>query len=250
MRLLALDTATRATSVALCDFADEATGDPVAVHELRDDPPAGGRPGHAQTLLGLAAEALERAGVGWAELDRIAVGTGPGTFTGLRIGIAIARGLAVSRGIPLVGISTLRSLALGAQDALDGNRGEAGSPELICAVLDARRREVFAAAWERGARLAAAPAHPPCAIAPDELARALEQTGALTLAIGDGAIAFREALERRGVVVAADDSGLHRVAATHHCRLAARLAVGSSQDVVPEYLRLPDAEISRRAASR
>ncbi len=241
MRILGLDTATRATAVALCDLpAGELES------ERRDDPPARARPGHARRLLELAIELLEQSGGGWERIDRIAVGTGPGTFTGLRIGIATAHGLARAREIPLVGISTLESLALGGQRAAAERQ-----LDLVYAVLDARRGEVFAAGWEpdegdpaAGRRLSA-----PMAIAPERLAAKLADLGRSVLAIGDGAIEFRQALERSGAVVPEDGSELHRVSAINHCRLAVSRPVPALVDVRPAYLRLPDAEIARRAQS-
>jgi tRNA threonylcarbamoyladenosine biosynthesis protein TsaB len=239
LRILALDTATRATVAALCDLP----GTDLEL-ERRDDPVAGARPGHARRLLELTVELLEQSGGGWELVERIAVGTGPGTFTGLRIGIATARGLARAREIPLVGVSTLESLALGAQAA-------AAEMELdrVYAVLDARRGEVFAASWERedGDPAAARQLSAPVAIAPERLAAELAELGRSVLAIGDGAIEFRQALERSGAVVPEDGSGLHRVSAINHCRLAVSAAVPAPVDVRPAYLRLPDAEIARRA---
>src|SRR5579884_2794513 len=98
MRILALDTATSATTVALAGVEDSP---PL---EARDDPPPGVRGRHGQLLLGLAETVLERAGIGWEAVDRLAVGVGPGTFTGLRIGIATAQALARAREIPLAGV--------------------------------------------------------------------------------------------------------------------------------------------------
>jgi tRNA threonylcarbamoyladenosine biosynthesis protein TsaB len=239
--ILALDTATPATTVALC-------GPPVGSRplEARDDPLPGQRPGHATRLMPLAAGLLERAGLGWEALARIAVGTGPGTFTGLRIGIATARALARGLGIPLTGVSTLRAVALNAlEPGLDP--GTPGDLEAVFAVLDARRREVFAAGWRvEQLRAGEPPFFPPRALAPRALAEQLADLGMAPLLVGNGAVAFRPALERSEALIPEDESALHRVTATQHCRLAGAMPGGDPDDVHPEYLRLPDAEISRR----
>ncbi|MDE3131710.1 MAG: tRNA (adenosine(37)-N6)-threonylcarbamoyltransferase complex dimerization subunit type 1 TsaB, partial [Acidobacteriota bacterium] len=144
MRVLAFDTATARTAVALCEIGTGALDGGVGALDLSavDDPPVGGRPGHAQRLLSLIDGLLRRGGVGWADVDRIAVGVGPGTFTGLRIGIAIAQALAAATGLPLVGVSTLRALALAAYDSEPARA--------TLAVLDARRGEAFLAGWAAG----------------------------------------------------------------------------------------------------
>jgi tRNA threonylcarbamoyladenosine biosynthesis protein TsaB len=233
MRVLGFDTASRATAVAVCG--------PEACFERRDDPPPGARPGHAGRLLELIAAAMADAELSWPELDRIAVGVGPGTFTGLRIGIATAHALARAREIPLVGVSTLESLALCAAGT--------SSADAVAAVLDARRGEVFAAVWairggerpQLGASLLA-----PVAIAPEALAVELQRLERTVLAVGDGAVEFRVQLERSGTRIPEDGADVHRVHAISHCELAKRIPAGAPEDVVPSYLRLPDAEISRR----
>jgi tRNA threonylcarbamoyladenosine biosynthesis protein TsaB len=218
MRILAFDTATTATTVALADGE--------TVLEGRDDPPAGARPRHTSRLMPLIAELLEQAGCGWEQLERVAVGVGPGTFTGLRVGVATARALAHARGLELVGISTLESLSLNS----DGDD--------VCAVLDARRGEVFAAAWKGRRQVLEAAPFGPAALA-DRLSPG-------TLAIGDGAVAFRSVFERSGARIPDDASDLHRVTAVNHCRLGL-LADPTEPDAVrPDYLRLPDAEIARK----
>jgi tRNA threonylcarbamoyladenosine biosynthesis protein TsaB len=222
--ILAFDTATAATTVAIC-------GSDLAL-ELRDDPPAGARPRHTSRLLGLIAEVMDNAGTGWDELERIGVGVGPGTFTGLRIGVATARALAGARGIPLVGISTLESLAHNAPS-------DAGT---VAAVLDARRGEVFAAIWRRGERVLG-----PEALAPEELAERLSTLPGTALAIGDGALAFRAVFEPSGALIPEDHAEVHRVTAISHCVLAREGRAGTPDEVLPEYLRLPDAELSRRS---
>ena len=240
MTILAFDTATPATTVALSGVGD-------VVFTARHDPLPGERPGHATRLLPLVARVMNRAGIGWDGVDQIAVGVGPGTFTGLRIGIATARALSRARSVPLIGVSTLQSLALALALARPRADDVPAGLDAVLAVLDARRGEVFAASWrmdEAGdfdnALL------PPRAVAPEALADMVAPLGPATLAIGDGAIAFREVLERSGSFIPEDDSPLHKVTATNHCRLADRLEGGSPDEVRPDYLRAPDAEIAHR----
>ena len=213
MHVLAFDTATPATAVAL----DQ--------RELRHDPAPGERPGHAMQLLPLATQLLEQVGLTFEDVDRIAVGVGPGTFTGLRIGVATARALAQGTGAELVGISTLRTLAANA----DGRR--------VLAVLDARRGEAFVAEYEGDAELRA-----PAAVTPETLAT---MAGPGLLVLGDGAVRFRKVLEPAGAEIPADGSPLHQVSALALARLATAQAV-TGESVTPEYLRLPDAELALR----
>jgi tRNA threonylcarbamoyladenosine biosynthesis protein TsaB len=226
--ILGLDTATAATAVALWD----ADGAQV---ERRDDPPPGQRPGHAGRLLVLVEEVLGDTGAGWEGVERIAVGVGPGGFTGLRLGIATARALAQARALPLAGVSSLEALAAGA----DG--GEVAGDRPVLAVVDARRGEVFAAAWHHGERLLE-----PLAIAPAELAERL-RSGALRgpLAVGDGAVRFKLELERAGAVIPADGSPAHRVSALQVCRLGAAGGPADRDTLLPDYRREPDAKPPR-----
>jgi tRNA threonylcarbamoyladenosine biosynthesis protein TsaB len=123
----------------------------------------------------------------------------------------------------------------------------------VVAVIDARRREVFAAGWRLGAREPGEASSPgerflePRALAPADLARRLEALRSTVLAVGDGAVEFRAVLESSGASIPDDESELHRVSAINHCRLAASLRAGAPDEVRPEYLRLPDAEIALRA---
>ncbi len=240
MRILGFDTATPATAVALLDTA---TG---ALVRARDDPPRGVRPRHTTRLMSLVVRALDDFDGDWGDIDRIAVGIGPGTFTGLRIGVATAHALADARGIPLVGVSTLHALARGAV------AGDSPAPAGVMAVIDARRGEVFAAGWS-AADIASADAAPwmaPRAMAPEALAQAMHALGGGWLAVGSGALEFRQVLERSGARIPEEDSERHRVNALEHCRLAAGMRPQPSEGVRPEYLRLPDAEISLRAAAQ
>ena len=241
MRVLAFDTATPRTAVALRDI--DAATNVCMLGELdltaADDPPAGGRPGHAQRLLSLIDELMTRGGADWDSIERIAVGVGPGTFTGLRIGIASAQALAAARALPLVGVSTLRSLALAAHGR--------GPQRATLAVIDARRGEAFVAGWAAGEDpLTAAPAVAPCVLAPEQLAQLAELGPTRTQAVGDGALKFRDVLEAAGIEVPIQESPLHRVSAREHCRLGALARPTGDGRIEPEYLRVPDAEASRR----
>jgi len=215
MIILGIDTATPSTAVALAP----GDGEP---REVRADAGEGGRPLHAQRVLVLADQLLTAAGIGWESLDAIAVGVGPGGYTGLRIGIATARGLALSLGAVLVGVGTLRAL------------GEPVRGRAAATVLDARRGEAFVAVYRDGGELLA-----PRVCDPAELARWTRHGGPDVLAVGDGALRFRAVLEADGVEVAPAQSDLHRVSAAAVCRLA---AVGAVTAPVPDYLRLADAE--------
>ncbi len=229
MRILGFDTATPATAVAL---VDEAAG---IESSRRDDPPRGTRPTHAIRLMALIAELIDQEPGGWSAVDRIAVGVGPGTFTGLRIGVATARALGQARDLPLVGVSTLESLALGARRQASG---------AVAAVIDARRGEAFVAAFLPAAGEVLLE---PRVLAPEALGELVAGAGKSVLAVGDGAVKFRDVLERSGASVPEDDSELHRVSAINHCRLARGRPASPPGEIRPEYLRLPDAEIGRRS---
>ncbi len=243
MIVLGFDTATPATAVAL-RLADGTT------LRARDDPAPGERPGHTARLLPLADDLLAQAGVGWSALQRIAVGVGPGTFTGLRVGVATARGLAQSLGVEVVGVGTLEVLA---RAALRAAVGEGEQQPHVLAAIDARRGEAFAAAW--GAESDGPPREltPPRALAPADLAALPARTGVdgagPWLAVGDGALRFREHLEAIAVAVPEDASPLHRVDAGVVCELALDAPAGALEAVLPDYRRRPDAEIALQRAA-
>jgi tRNA threonylcarbamoyladenosine biosynthesis protein TsaB len=197
----------------------------------RHAPEPGDRGGHAAQLLPLCNSLLQGAGLRFADLDRIAVGLGPGTFTGLRIAIATARGLAHAGGAELTGVATLEVLAAGA------------GVSAVLALLDARRGEGFAATYLDGV-----PTAPVAALAPEALeigAREAATRRPGTLAVGDGAIAFRAVLERAGCTVPPDDAEAHRVDAAVLCALARDRSSGPPDAVLPSYVRAPDAQPAR-----
>jgi len=199
------------------------------VHESQLGLSPQGRPLHATRLL----EEIERAAAaagGWQDVDLLAVGLGPGTFTGLRVGIATARGLGLSLGLPARGVCTLDALAAGIAEA--GAEGER------LAVLDGWRGEVFAALYAPdGERI-----WDPAVYRPEELASRVAELAQPPSVAGSGAVRFRHELARDGVRIADDSDPVHRVAARHVCALAAAAAGEEPAGLAPIYLRPPDAE--------
>ncbi|HZT53617.1 MAG TPA: tRNA (adenosine(37)-N6)-threonylcarbamoyltransferase complex dimerization subunit type 1 TsaB [Gaiellaceae bacterium] len=196
MLTLAFDTATSAATSAL-----------VADSEL-----LGERVSRAQTLLEDVDALLRQAGAKPSDVDRLAVGVGPGSFTGIRIGLAVARGLGLSLGVPAAGVPTLAALAAGAPGALP--------------VVDAKRREVFTLL---DGRL--------LVLAPQEL-----DLVPGTVCVGDGARRYRSLLEGRGALVPPDGDERHLPRARFHAALAG--AAGPAARLEPLYLRVPDADRS------
>jgi len=188
--ILAFDTATDTATSAL-------VADGVTLGERRTRP---------QSLLADVDVLLVAAGLAPPDLDAIVVGTGPGSFTGTRIGLAVARGLALSLDLPVAGVSTLDALAAAAPRAFP--------------VVDARRGEVFV----RG----------PLAVRPGEL-----DMPPGSVCIGDGARRYRDVLVERGAEVPPDGSDLHVPRASLHASLAG--AYGAADEVLPVYVRAPDA---------
>ncbi len=221
MNLLGIDTSSVASAACVLRADGEAFEAGPSVARLASPP------GHAAELMPAAASCLEQAGLGWEELDVIAVGVGPGAFTGLRIGVATARALAQAHGAELRPVSSLAALAAGID----------ASPSLP--VIDARRGEVFAALYEAGEER-----WEPFAAAPEALAERVAADGRSPMAAGDGAVRFREVLEAAGVSVASDGSPAHLVSGLSICRLASTLPAAPAAAVLPDYLRLPDAKPS------
>jgi tRNA threonylcarbamoyladenosine biosynthesis protein TsaB len=220
LSLLGIDTST-AASAACVLRADGASFEVEPSPERLRDGPA-----HARELMPAVAEAMERAGLDYGDLEAIAVGVGPGTFTGLRIGIATARALASASDLRLRPVSSLAALAEG----IDG--------ELRLPLIDARRGELFAALHRAGGERL----WPPFVAAPERLAERVREAGIGVRAAGDGSIRFRGVLEAAGIGVDADESRSHVVRALHVCRLASAVPGEPPAAVLPEYLRTPDAQ--------
>jgi tRNA threonylcarbamoyladenosine biosynthesis protein TsaB len=203
---------------------------------------ATGSPRHSTALLIEVERAAEACG-GWEQVERIAVGRGPGSFVGIRIGLATARGLSASTGLPVAGVCTLDALGRALTERptpsavpLRGGAGQSHSGSL--AVLDARRGEVFAALYSStGERL-----WEPFVASPETLVERLDELSAPPLAAGPGAIRFRHELASRDVEFPDDADPLHRVSARHVCALAEAAGSGDGGPLDPIYLRPPDAQ--------
>jgi len=190
MVILAFDTATDVATSALVD----------------DREVLGERTSRAVTLLEDIDALLRQAGMHTRDVEGLAVGVGPGSFTGVRIGLSTARGLALALGIPAAGVSTLDALAAGAPGAVP--------------VVDARRREIFV---------------PGRVIAPADLA--VEPGG---IYVGSGAVRYREVLEAAGAQIPPDADERHLPRARYHAQLARDY--GPADELEPQYLRIPDAD--------
>ena len=195
MLILAFDTATDIASSALVD----------------DGELLGERASVARTLLEDLDALLRQASARPGDVNAIAVGTGPGSFTSTRMGIAVARGLALALDIPAAGVSTLDALAAPGSE--------------IYPVIDARRGEVFVPG--------------PRAVAPADVD---PPPGALC--VGDGARRYRGVLEAAGAVLAPDESELHGLRARYVAALAT--SFGPAELVEPVYVRVPDVDLPRR----
>jgi tRNA threonylcarbamoyladenosine biosynthesis protein TsaB len=192
--ILALDTATSVASCAL----------------IRDGALLGERAAAARSVLAAADDLLAAAGLEPAGLDGIVVGTGPGSFTSIRMGLALVRGLALATGVPVAGASTLHAFT-------------GGDP-----VIDAKRGEVFAAGG-----VVAAP-------------ESLSVSGRKL--VGDGAVRYRAVFAAAGAEIPPDDDPSHLPHAQLLLPFAS--AFGPAGLVEPTYLRAPDAVASARAVAR
>ncbi|MHB8707322.1 MAG: tRNA (adenosine(37)-N6)-threonylcarbamoyltransferase complex dimerization subunit type 1 TsaB [Desulfuromonadales bacterium] len=226
MKLLTIQTATPAGSVAL-------TQGNRLLGELFLDV----RRPHGEWLLGAIDQLLGTAGMTVADLDGFGVTLGPGSFTGLRVGLATVKGLALATGKPVAGVSTLRTLAMQAPHA--------ALP--VCALLDARKKEVYAGCyvWEEGLPH---PAGPERVLPPEVLLG--ELTGEI-LFVGDGATVYRTLIARQlGPRAHFLPAAYDPPRAAHAALLAAEIfAAGEARpaaQVNPVYIRPSEAEINAR----
>jgi tRNA threonylcarbamoyladenosine biosynthesis protein TsaB len=217
MRVLAIDTALAACSAAVLDTASGGVVAGESLPMLR---------GHAEALMPLVARVMQRAELGFSEIDRVAVTTGPGSFTGLRVGISAARGIALAADRPAVGVSTLSAFAA-------PHLAEDKTVRVIAAI-DARHEHVYLQVFGANGRIVVAPRLAPL----DEALRAVCE--APCRIVGSAALAVVDRLPKGAPVPlhldARDAPDIDWVA-----RMGAALPEGQSPPK-PLYLRAPDAQ--------
>jgi tRNA threonylcarbamoyladenosine biosynthesis protein TsaB len=196
MLILAFDTATDVATSALVD-GGRVLGERTSV---------------PRTLLEDVDMLLDDSHAAPADLDALVVGTGPGSFTSTRIGLAVAQGLALALELPVAGVSTLEALAAAREGAYP--------------VVDARRREVFVPG--------------PRVVAPDDL-----EIEPGTTVIGSGAVRYRATLEDKGAIVPPDDDMIHLPHARLHASIASEFL--PADEIAPLYVRSPDAKVRSSA---
>jgi tRNA threonylcarbamoyladenosine biosynthesis protein TsaB len=220
MVILSLDTTTRTSSCAV-------TRDGAVVREQAGDPTQS----HGTRLPGDLMALLVEAGLTLPQIDAFAVATGPGSFTGLRIGIATMQGLAFATGKPLAGVSAFDALA-----------AIAAAP-LVATWIDAWRGEVYGALYEHGREVAA-----PVVARPAELLASIGPRP--TLFIGDGAGTWRALIEQTAGAHATIPEPAAPLLAGAIARLATSEAMLPPHAIRPVYVRRPDAELARDQRGR
>ncbi len=226
--ILSLDTATRCSSVALTRGTME-EGEVLASLSLSSSVT------HSRRLLTTIDWLFSETQIDWPDLGGVAVGLGPGSFTGLRIGMATAKGLAATAGLPLLGVSTLDTLA-----------ANCVTDKLICAVLDARKKEVYAAFYRADTARVPRQVTEIVAVKPEEL---LPDVIEPLVMVGDGIHAYGEYwFKERGNLVEFAPPHFHTPSAASLGLLAGeKLAKNDLLDLptaTPVYVRASDAELS------
>jgi len=231
--VIGIDTATPVTSVAAGSEAGV-----LAAIAVRNDR------AHAELLVPMVRQVLERASLDQAALAGIAVGTGPGLFTGLRVGVSSAKALAQAWRLPIVAVPSLDLLAFACRHAR----------RLVCAAIDGRRGELFSASYRPSAEgIERVGEHR--VLRPEELAAELESLGEPVLLCGEGALRYAGAFERLGESV--ELAGVDRAAPSAESLIELALPrlergeVTQPLDVRPLYLRRPDVDpsVERRLAA-
>lgn len=191
---------------------------------------------HSEGLLSMVDECLQDAGVSLSTVDAVVCGEGPGSFTGLRIGMATAKGLCLAAGKPLLCVGSMQALALAAFQ-----QGESGD---VVTIMDARRSEVYCATWREGVAVVE-----PFVCLPDDVARQIDEQEVLL--VGDGAVRYAPlVLQTMPRARLATDPDAHRIRAGYLALAAGPLLrAGRYADLggaVPVYLRAPDIRSPKR----
>jgi tRNA threonylcarbamoyladenosine biosynthesis protein TsaB len=226
--ILSLDTSTPCSSVALT-AGTRKNGEVVATLSLT------GKVTHSRRLLSAIDWIMQESGVNWPDIFGIGVSLGPGSFTGLRIGMATAKGLAAAAGKVLLGVSTLDSLA-----------AKCLTERLVCSLLDARKKEVYAAFYRCNKEGLTERVSEPIVLTPAALTEVISEP---VLFVGDGARVYgdllRSMFKGNGLIAPA---GLHEPSAASLGMLAGELLEnGHLLDLaegVPMYVRSSDAELN------
>lgn len=226
--ILSMDTATPCSAVALTSGTRK-NGRVLASLSLT------GNVTHSRRLLTTVDFLLQAAGLSWPQIDGIGVSLGPGSFTGLRIGMATAKGLAAAAEKALIGISSLDSLA-----------AKCSTSRLICVVVDARKKEVYTALYRCTREGLAERIGDITAVTPEKLGGIITEP---VLMIGDGAVLYGDLFkEMLGDLVLFAPAMLHELSAASLGLLAGeKLVVDEALDVaeaVPLYIRSSDAELN------
>lgn len=231
MLKLAIDTATDALSVALTRD-NSVLGESTLDAERR----------HLELLLPEIHGILSAAGCRVRDINAIVVGTGPGTFSGLRVGIATARGLAQALEIPLRGSSTLKAQAMGIADR------NCKPGDFILPVIDAKRGQVFSQLYRMEGGGVVTPESDVSCIGPSSLVKNIESAGKVVLAAGNGALAYYDLFNASKLInLPASDNGCHKVRAVFHFLFAEEdksFKTANMMAVLPAYIREPDADMT------
>ncbi len=222
MKILAVDTTTSSCSVAIID--DNATLAELTLHD---------RETHSRSLLKNIDEVLKQADLDILNIDSFAVATGPGSFTGLRIGLSTVKGLSAATGAPVIGVSSLKSLALGLS-VYD---------KQICSIIDARKNEVYAAIYravDNGIETIVGE----CVVSPAVLAEKISDE---TLFAGTGVSVYRGLIEaavgNNAFFCEEQYNHINAVNVGVLARITLKQGTFGTASIVPDYIRKSDAEI-------
>lgn len=230
MLILAIESSAKAASAALCR-----DGELLAQSFQRSGLT------HSRTLLPMIEDLLKNTDTPKTAVDAVAVACGPGSFTGIRIGVSTAKGLCWGLDRPAIGVSTLESMAWLSMGAPEGS--------VVCPVMDARRSQVYNAlfAWEEGGLRRLCPDR---ALSSGELASELRQTGRPVWVLGDGAEVLTGALASGGVPFTLAPEIVRWQNAWGVALAALDKTPISAEGLLPVYLRLSQAERERQAKMR